>query len=385
MYTGELNHNRPTRYRRGLKENTVHVIVNHNPSEASPADELVVKMPQLTKDSVLYPNSLKLTYKYKLDTNATEADIPDHLSSAIIQKSKFTINGQTIWDTDNYNHLKVYKEMHKPKHEYDKELTHLGIQKAETKRKRHNISGAAEDTLASIHGERYAYNLECFFTDTSFTPQAIHNSIEFHLKLAPGKYTLKNICLEYDYVIEPSLAREIVQKYTNYTHFIDDYKCHTVKNLKDEESNFEININASYESLRAILTLFKADNTVSTMYPYPMITDKKVDVDGSANQLYPTGYLPQYSYQDAKNYFQTDPQSESHVNQESFYGDKYSLVTDFRTINDEKSSGIGRQIKDYVKLKLSKGETEDVGKAFVYPVTEKAVSFLNNQLSGVEQ
>lgn len=383
-YHGELNYARSMRDRQGLKENKMRARVNHNPSEASPGDELVVKMPQLTPTSVIYPDSLNLTYNYKLNTGEDETSIPDHLTSAIVERFKMTVNGQPVVDIGNYHHLHIYRQFWYPKYKYSTELTHLGIQSEATKKKRHNVSGAAADTLASIHKERYVFPLNSFLTDVAFTPQAIHNNVEFHIKLADGKYTLKNICLEYDYVMEPSIASGIKQKYGNCTHIINDYRTHTTKDFVKEASDFEININATYESLRAILVFFKADNTVDTTYMNPNLTNVKIDIDGATNQLFTSDYLSQYAYEHARNFFRIE-RGEAHINQETFYANKDCLVVDLRTINDDQSSGIGREIKDYIKIKLSKGVTSDDGKAFVYLVSDKSVSFVNNELRSIEQ
>ena len=385
LHTGELNHNMSMRDRQGIKENRLHVRVNHNPSSASPGDELVIKMPQLTGNSVLFPDSLNLTYKYKLDTGEDETSVPDHLTAAIVERFKMTINGRTIHDINNYNHLQIYREFWHPKQKYEKELTHRGIQSTATKKKRHEITGAANDVLASVHGDRYSFWLGSFLTDAAFTPQAIQNNIEFTLKLADGKYTLKSICLEYDYVYEPSLANEIKQKYVNHRHIVNDYKSHTTKDVSKEESEFEININAAYESLRAILVFFKSDNTVDLTYEYPLLKDVKIDIDGATNQVFSSEYLPAYSYEDAKRYFGVQANQPTYIEEESFYTGKYCLVIDLRTINDERSSGIGRQVKDYIKLKISKGETPGSGKAFVFLVSDKAIDFVNNQISNIEQ
>ena len=187
--------------------------------------------------------------------------------------------------------------------------------------------------------------------------------------------------------MEPTIAEAIKQKYSNYSHIINDYKAHTTKEVKKEESDFEINVNATYESLRAILVFFKADNNPSLAYPYPALSDVRVDIDGTTNQLFTSEYLAPYSYRDAQNYFRIIPDKhmETFINQESFYTDKYCLVIDLRTLNDERSSGIGRQVKDYVKLKISKKVTGADGKAFVFLVTDKRVQFVNNQLSSIDQ
>lgn len=385
MYTGELNHALSTRNREGLKEDKVHARVNHNPSEASPGDELVIKMPQLTPSSVIYPNSLYLTYNYKLASDGAEVDIPDHLTSAIVERFKKTVNGQTVFDINNYNQLAIHREFWHPKHKYQTELTHRGIQSSATKKKRHAITGAVDDTLASVHEERYSFPLGSFFTESAFTPQAVHNTIEYHLKFTSGKYSLKNICLEYDYVINPVMAASIKQKYVNHTHIFNDYKSHTTVTVPAAESDLEININASFESLRTIIMFFKPNGNASTTYSNPLLKDVKIDIDGSTNQLFTSEYLAPYAYQDARKYFVIDRHAEAYINQESFYDSKYCLVLDLRTLDDEKSSGIGRQIKDYVKVKLSKKVTTAAGQVFVFLVTDKAVTFVNNQISSIEQ
>ena len=383
-FNGELEHTVSLRDRQGIKENKMHARVNHNPSEKSAGDELVIKMPQLSPSSVIYAGSLNLTYNYKPSSDAVEADIPDHLTSAIVERFKMVIKGQTVFDTCNYNHLAIYRELWHPKHKYATELTHRGIQSAETKKKRHSLAGAAADVLAGVHKERYVMQLGSFLTHAAFTPQAIRNSVEFHIKLASGKYSLKNICLEYDYVNEPNIASGVVQKYTNYRHIFDDYKSHTTTDVPSTASDFEININATYDSLRSILILFKADNDASTTYQNPNITNVKVDIDGTTNQLFTSDYLAPYAYADASKYFKID-RSEAYVNQETFYTDKYCLAIDLRTINDERASGIGREVKDYIKLKFSKGVTTAASKAFVFLVTDKAVEFVNNELSRILQ
>ena len=92
MYQEELNHNQSMSNRQGLKESKVHARVNQNPSEASSGDTLVIRMPQLMPNSIIYPNSLNLTYNYKLATGEDETSFPDPLSSAIIDQFKMTLN-----------------------------------------------------------------------------------------------------------------------------------------------------------------------------------------------------------------------------------------------------------------------------------------------------
>lgn len=383
-HTGELDHRRSFRSRQGIKEEKFRAKVTHNPSTANPGDTLVVRMPKLTPDRVMFPNSFNLTYDYK-STGDAASDIPDHLTNAIIERFSLKIGSKTVEDISNFNHLAVYKDFWYPQHMYEKELTDRGIQSEATKKKRHNITGAAADVLASVHKERYVFPLGRFLTEAAFNPLAIQNDIEFHLKLASGEYTLSNICIEYDYVDYSGIANEIKNKYGNYMHLINNYESHTTKTIDKSESSFEININAAYESLRSILILFKDDENVNLKYNDPKIKNIKIDIDGNTNQLFSSDYLPAYSYETAKHYFNPNGKFDpTNINQEHFYTDKFCLVIDLRTINDERSSGIGRMVKDYIKLKISKDATTDDLKAYVYLVSDKAISFENNQISTIE-
>lgn len=130
------------------------------------------------------------------DSGSTEADLPDHLTctSAIVDNLKMIINGQTLFDISHYNHLAVY--------------TDLDIKNADMKMSSHTSSfsrrllkrngmpqpNVADDTLASIHKDRYDVSpLMSFLVDATFGPQAIHNTVSFQPKLARGKYNLNNI------------------------------------------------------------------------------------------------------------------------------------------------------------------------------------------------
>ena len=385
MYKGELNHERSARHRQGIKVNKFHTKVRHTPSTVDPESTLNIKIPQISASRVIYPDSLNMTCDVKFASDATVDDIPDHLTSAIIKKFVMVINGQTVFDINNYNHLAIYREFWHSKHQYGKELTHRGIQSSATKKKRHSLTNAAEDTLASIHGKRYAFSLGSFLTDAAFTPQAIHGNIEFHLTFASGKYEISDICLEYDYIDDPILAAAIIQKYENHVHVVNDYSATTTYVVQKEKSDLHMNIPASCESLRAVLVFFKEDHDASTTYDYPSLENVEIDIDGSNSQLFTTQYLPSYAYRDAKNYFSQPGVAEAFIDQEKFYHDKFCLVIDLRTINDEKSSDTGRQIKDHIRLKISKNATDDDGKAYVFLVTDKSISFVNNQISAIRK
>lgn len=378
MEYAELNINRSLRDREGIKENRMHARVAHNPSEANPGDTLNVRMPKLDANSVIYRNSLGLSFDYKLNSGKDESDIPDHLTSAIVKRLTITFEGQIVFDTNDRHHLATFKEFWYPKHEYDNELEHIGIQSAATKKKRH-VAGSPEDVLGTINGERYVFKLGSFLTDAAFCPQAIHNNVMFNITLAEGEYTLKNIKLEYDYILNQQLADSCKSKYVNHRHIINRYAYKQSYDVPTTAGDIEINIAATFDSLRAILIFFPPSNNAGTTYQFPNLTGVEVDIDGAGGQLYGGKYLPQYAWDDAKRFF-LKTSNETKINKASFYTDKFCLALDLRTINDERSSGVGREIRDNVRIKLTKGATSAACKAVVYLVSDRAIYFRNNQL-----
>ena len=209
----ELDYNRSSRYIDGPKEDKFHARVTHNPSTISPGEVLTVKVPKIHSDAVLFPNSLELVYDYHQDAGVTIDDIPKHLTAAIIDKYEIKIKGRDILTIDNFNHYKIYNELWKSEEDY-KNSKHRGIQTDSERKQRHGLETPALPA-ALVYGKRYWFNLGHFFTDSAFTPQSIHNDIEIQLKFTPGKYQIKNIHLEYDYIIDSAIANNIKQKHDN--------------------------------------------------------------------------------------------------------------------------------------------------------------------------
>lgn len=72
------------------------------------------------------------------------------------------------------------------------------------------------------------------------------------------------------------------------------------------------------------------------------------------NQIYATDYHPIYSYIYAQKYFGRSESVVQNIETENFYKYHFGLLINLRTLNDEKSYGIGRRIEDYIKFKISK-------------------------------
>ena len=183
---GELDPSLMRRTRQGAKlHKTQNKVANHK-STAKAGETLNVRIPKFSRNTVIYPKSLYLSYKFKLATDGDETDVPDHLTNAIIENFKLQIGGKTITDINNFNKFAIYRDLWKQKFSYDNLCIDQGIQGAAVKKKRH-VAGAAADTLGDTFTERYRFYLGHFLTDTASNQDSIMGDVEFHLKLATAK------------------------------------------------------------------------------------------------------------------------------------------------------------------------------------------------------
>jgi hypothetical protein len=215
MYAGELDPSLTRRTRQGTKLNKTHNKVANHKSTAKAGETLNVRIPKFSKNTVIYPKSLYLSYKFKLTTEGDEEDVPDHLVNAIVENFKLQINGKTITEINSFNKFAIYRDLWMQKFNYENMCLEQGINQSDaTKKKRHGVTGAAADLLGTQYSERYRFYLGHFLADTASNPESIMGDVEFHLKLTTGKYTLEDISLEYTSVEDEELASSIVQKYS---------------------------------------------------------------------------------------------------------------------------------------------------------------------------
>ena len=191
-------------------------------------------------------------------------------------------------------------------------------------------------------------------------------------------YTISNISLELDTVINASLASQISKiKY-------DRILRARIIPLNNSNTRFSIDINSPSKSLKGVLLIFTKERSATKFnhdteeFFNPKITKVEVTVEGVPNELYAQNMEYRHQYDEIVKHFAKGRLKEAgaiqkdlqlhNVNIASYYTDKYALWLDFRTIDDNRLHGSGRQLENTsegIRLQITK-EAGAVGKLSCY-------------------
>ena len=197
-------------------------------------------------------------------------------------------------------------------------------------------------------------------------------------------YTISNIRLEFDTVINASLASQIRTEYMKSSILYDKILRARIIPLNNSSTSFSVDINNLSKSFKGVLLIFTEErsaikfNRDTEEFFNPKITKVEVTVEGVPNELYAQNMEYRHQYDEILKHFgegrlketgaiQKDLQLHN-VNIALYYTDKYALWLDFRTIDDNKLHGLGRQLENTSKgicLQITK-EAGSAGKLSCY-------------------
>ena len=196
-------------------------------------------------------------------------------------------------------------------------------------------------------------------------------------------YTISNISLEFDTITNTSLASQIRTEYMKSSILYDRIlRAHMIQ-LNDSDTSFSIDINSPSKSFKGVLLIFTKKRSATKFtcdteeFFNPKITKVEVTVEGVPNELYAQN-MDRHQYDEIVKHFaegwlkeagaiQKDLQLHN-INIASYYTDKYALWLDFRTIDDNRLHGSGRQLENTsegIRLQITK-ESGASGKLSCY-------------------
>ena len=171
-------------------------------------------------------------------------------------------------------------------------------------------------------------------------------------------YTISNISLEFDTIINASVAGQIRMEYMKSSILYDRILRPRIIPLKDSSTSFSVDINSPSKSLKGVLLILTKERSATKFtrdteeFFNPKITKVKVTVEGVPNELYAQNIEYRHQYGEIVKYFAEGQLKEAgaiqkdlwlhNVNIASYYTDKYALWLDFRTIDDNRLLGSGR-------------------------------------------
>ena len=413
-------------YRRGfaLKGLRQHIIKTNNPSTIGPDELLTVRFPNLKENQVIIPSTTKLIFNITLAGTDVNRTIVGNLGRNIIRKLIVKLEGNEIISIDDYDVLFSYIDSWKTATER-RNAVFQGIVDADGQTEnaiKHRIDAddkedvANDITVASIYDNRFCISLDFEILETSLPlyQYGLGSRLTYELTFADysdvikankpdATYTISNISLEFDTITNASLASQIRTEYMKSSILYDRILRACIIPLNKSDRRFSVDINSPSKSLKGVLLIFTQERSATKFardteeFYNPKITKAEVTVEGVPNELYAQNMEYRHQYDEIVKHFAEGRLKEAgaiqkdlqlhNVNIASYYTDKYALWLDFRTIDDNRLHGSGRQLENTsegIRLQITK-KAESAGKlsCYLYIFQDAQINISDSQLLNV--
>ena len=284
----------------------------------------------------------------------------------IIRKLVVKLEGNEIISTDDYDILYSYYDCWKCKTErlnaVFQGIVETDFQTGNAIKHRINstdkANNAKDQTVASIYDNRFCIPLDFEILESSLPlyQYGLGSHLTYELTFADyfdvikatdpdATYTISNISLEFDTIINASLASQIRTEYMKSSILYDRILRARVIPLNNSDTSFSIDINSPSKSLKGVLLIFTKERSASKFirnteeFFNPKITKVEVTVEGVPNGLYAQNMEYGHQYDEIVKHFAEGRLKEAgsiqkdlqlhNVNIASYYTDKYALWLDF--------------------------------------------------------
>ena len=232
-------------------------------------------------------------------------------------------------------------------------------------------NNAKDQTVASIYDNRFCIPLDFEILESSLPlyQYSLGSHLTYKLNFAnysdvikatdpDATYTISNISLEFNTIINASLANQIrTENMKSSILYNRILRAHIIP-LNKSDTSFSVVINRPSKSLKGVLLIFTQERSAAKFardteeFYNPKITKVEVTVEGVPNEVYAQNMEYRHQYNEIIKHF-----SEGHLkgagwvqkdlqlhntNIASYYTDKYALWLDFQTIDDNALHGSGR-------------------------------------------
>ena len=394
-------------YRKGfaLKGLRQHIIKTNNPSTIGPGELLTVRFPDLKENQVIIPGTTKLTFNISVAGTDANRTLVKNLRRNIIRKLIVKLEGNEIISIDDYNILYSYYDCWKCMTERHNAVFQ-GIDETDGQTEnaiKHGInagdkaSNANDQMVASIYDNRFCIPLDFEILETSLPlyQYGLGSPLTYELTFADysnviiatdtdATYTISNISLEFDTIINASLASQIRTEYMKSSILYDRILRACIIPLNKSDTSFSVDINSPSKSLKGVLLIFTEERRATKFardteeFYNTKITKVEVTVEGVPNELYAQNMEYRQQYDEIVKHFVEGQLKEAgaiqkdlqlhNVNIASYYTDKYALWLDFRTIDNNRLHGLGRRLENTSEgsqLQITKN-AESAGKLSCY-------------------
>ena len=322
-------------YRKGfaLKGLHQHIIKTNNPSTIGPDELLTVRFPDLKENQVIIPSTTKLTFNISLAGTDVNRTLVGNLGRNIIRKLVVKLQGNEIISIDDYDILYSFYDSWKCKTER-LNVVFQGIVEADVQTEnaiKHMINSgdkannAKDQTMASIYDNRFCIPLDFEILESGLPlhQYGLGSHLTYELTFADysdvikatnpdATYTISNISLEFDTIINASLASQIRMEYMKSSILYDRILRARIIPLNDSSTSFSVDINSPSKSLKGVLLIFTKERSATKFtrdteeFFNPKITKVEVTVEGVPNELYAQNMEYRHQYDEIVKHFAED-------------------------------------------------------------------------------
>ena len=319
-------------YRKGfaLKGLRQHIIKTNNPSTIGPGELLTVRFPDLKENQVIIPSTTKLTFNITLAGTDVDRTLVKNLGRNIIRKLVVKLEGNEIISIDDYDILYSYYDCWKCSKERHNAVFQ-GIVETDGQTEnaiKHRIntgdkaSNAKDQTVASIYENRFCIPLDFEILETSLPlyQYGLGSRLTYELTFSDygdvikatntdATYTISNISLEFDTIINASLASQIITEYMKCSILYDRILRARIIPINKSDTSFSVDINSPSKNLKGILLIFTNDRSATKFerdteaFSNPKITKVEVTVEGVPNELYAQNMEYRHQYDEIVKHF----------------------------------------------------------------------------------
>ena len=273
-------------YRKGfaLKGLSQHIIKTNNPSTIGPDELLTVRFPNLKENQVIIPSTTKLASNITLAGTDVNRTLVKNLGRNIIRKLVVKLEGNEIISIDDYDVLFSYTDSWKTATER-LNTVFQGIVDADGQTEntiKHWINSgdkannAKDQTVASIYDNRFCIPLDFEILETSIPlyQYGLGSHLTYELTFAhysdviksmdtEATYTISNISLEFDTIVNASLASQIRTEYMKSSILYDRIFRARIIPLNKSDTSFSVDINSPSKSLKGVLLIFTQERSAT--------------------------------------------------------------------------------------------------------------------------